>query len=208
MKLLHLLTTMLMGVTPIAQAAVVLFGTDFEPEAAGATGSGTAQLTWDSVARTLAIEATWAGLSGATTVAHIHCCTAVAGTGTAGVAVTPTTLPGFPVGSTSGSYDILLDLTSAATYTSGFLSGAGGGSTAGAEAALIQGFYDGTSYFNIHTALFPAGEIRGFLAPSTVPEPSTYALLLLGLGAIGVAGVGAAGKRSPAPRTTEKAKRA
>jgi hypothetical protein len=35
---------------------------------------------------------------------------------------------------------------------------------------------------NIHTAIFPGGEIRGQLEP--VPEPS--ALLLLGVGALGL----------------------
>ena len=39
-------------------------------------------------------RASFSGLSGTTTVAHIHCCTASPGTGTIGVAVTPVTLPG------------------------------------------------------------------------------------------------------------------
>jgi len=188
----HILAALVMTAAPVAQAGVMLFGTDFAPEAAGATGSGSALLTWDDVAHTLAIEADWAGLSGTTTVAHIHCCTAVAGTGTASVAVTPNTLPGFPVGTSSGSYDVLLDLTDAATYTAGFFTGPGGGTAAGAEAALIQSFFDSTSYFNIHTNLFPVGEIRGFLTMQSVtelPEPNTYALLLLGLGAVAIARV-------------------
>ncbi|MDE2367134.1 MAG: PEP-CTERM sorting domain-containing protein, partial [Betaproteobacteria bacterium] len=36
----------------------------------------------------------------------------------------------------------------------------------------------------IHSTAFPAGEIRGFLAP--VPEPQTYAMLLAGLAALSV----------------------
>ena len=42
-----------------------------------------------------------------------------------------------------------------------------------------------TAYFNIHTTAFAGGEIRGFLAP--IPEPETYALMLAGLAAVGVA---------------------
>ena len=81
-----------------AQAAVIRFVSDLGPEAVGATGSGFVEVLYDDVAKTLAIDSTFSGLSGTTTVAHIHCCTAVAGTGTIGVAVTPGTLPGFPVG--------------------------------------------------------------------------------------------------------------
>ena len=42
----------------------------------------------------------------------------------------------------------------------------------------------GKAYVNIHSpGTYTAGEIRGFLAP--VPEPTTYALLLGGLGLVG-----------------------
>jgi MYXO-CTERM domain-containing protein len=40
----------------------------------------------------------------------------------------------------------------------------------------------GDTYFNIHTAAFPGGEIRGQLNP--VPEPSAFALGVVGLGAL------------------------
>jgi hypothetical protein len=91
---------------------------------------------YDDVLHSLSISTDWTGLSGITTVAHIHCC--VTPPGTVGVAVTPTTLPGFPTGVQSGSYDTVLDLTQTTTYTGGFLAGAGG-TAAGAEAALFAG---------------------------------------------------------------------
>ena len=42
--------------------------------------------------------------------------------------------------------------------------------------------FDGYLYMNVHTSVFPGGEIRGQLL--SVPEPSTAALLGLGLGAV------------------------
>jgi hypothetical protein len=168
-----------------AQAQTYSFASALEPEVTGAQGSGTVLVTYDNTLQTLSIDALWFGLSGTTTVAHIHCCTAVPGAGTVGVAVTPGTLPGFPVGVTFGSYEVTLDLTSAATYTTGFVNNFGGGTIAGASAALLAGLNGGSAYFNVHSNLFPAGEIRGFLQP--VPEPGSWALMALGLAAVGVA---------------------
>lgn len=163
-----------------AQAAIISYTASLSPEASGATGSGSVEVTYDSIAHKILIDADWTGLSGTTTVAHIHCCTATAGTGTVGVAVTPGTLPGFPVGVTAGSYLSLIDLTVSTNFTSAFLTAAGG-TAANAEAALLAGFDDGKAYFNIHTTAFPGGEIRGFLQRSTVPEPGSLALLGIGL---------------------------
>jgi hypothetical protein len=164
-----------------ALAATFIFDAPLTPEVTGATGSGSAQVTFDTDAQTLAITADWTGLSGVTTVAHIHCC--VAAPGTAGVAVTAPTLPGFPTGVSSGTYSTVLDLSLASTYGADFLTTLGGGTVEGSAAALLEGLQAQSAYLNIHTNAFPAGEIRGFL--SAVPEPSTWAMMLLGFGFVG-----------------------
>jgi len=144
-------------------------------------GTGVALVTYDDGARTLAIDATWSGLIGTTTVAHIHCCTAAPFTGAVSVAVTPGTLPGFPVGTTAGAYSVVLDLSDPTNYTGGFLA-LGGGTDEGAEALLIAGLLAGKGYFNIHSTFAGGGEIRGFLVAT--PEPATMGLMAIGIGAI------------------------
>jgi CHRD domain len=170
-----------------SQAAPITFYATLSPEVAGATGSGNAVFTYDTVTHDLRVVFNFSGLSGITTVAHIHCCTAVRSTGTAGVAVTPGTLPGFLTGVSSGSYDALIDLDLQASFTNAFL-GVGAGvvaTTAQIDAArdrLVNAFQSRTAYLNVHSNAFPGGEIRGFV----VPEPATWALALGGLLAAGL----------------------
>jgi hypothetical protein len=172
-------------------AAPLKFYTVFGPEATGATGTGYGSFEFNETLTSLTIDVEWSGLSGVTTVAHIHCCTTTAGTGTVGVAVTPGTMPGFPgvgsgtLGVSAGSYSVVLDLTQSATFTAAFLGGANPATPEGATARLLQGILDGKAYFNIHSTTFPGGEIRGFLAP--VPEPGTF--VLSGLGVLALLGM-------------------
>ena len=171
-----------LGLASSSSAAVIHYQTELAPEAVGATGAGSVDLYFDDVSHDLTIFADWAGLSGTTTVAHIHCCTAVPGAGTVGVAVTPGTLPGFPVGVHAGTYFGVVDLDLTSSFTAGFLA-ASGGTALGAQAALFAGILANRAYFNIHSTTFPGGEIRGFLA---VPEPASLALLGLGLTAAAI----------------------
>ena len=167
-----------------ANAALLTFYRELGPEAPGATGSGWARATFDTELVTMRVEASFQGLSGVTTVAHIHCCTAVPETGTIGVATYPGTFPGWPVGVTAGSYDSTFDMNVATSYTGSFITNFGGGTVPGAFAALLSGLDDGLGYFNVHSETFRGGEIRGFLR--AVPEPGALVLLGLGLLAVGI----------------------
>lgn len=140
-------------------------------------GTGFARITIDPIAHTMRVEVSFSGLLGTTTASHIHAPTAVAGTGTAGVATLTPAFTGFPLGVTAGSLDHTFDMTLTASYNAPFVT-ANGGTAAGAEAVLFSAIMSGQAYFNIHTTTVPGGEIRGFLVAT--PEPTT--MLLFGTG--------------------------
>lgn len=167
----------------ISYSAVLDGASESPPNASPAQGLAT--VTIDTIAHTMRIEASFSDLIGLVTVAHIHCCTDVAGFGTIGVATTTPTFTGFPSGVSSGTYDHLFVLTDPSSWNPAFVT-ANGGTTAGAEAKLLDGLADGMAYFNIHTNAFPGGEIRGFLT-AQVPEPAPAGLLLVGLALLGMA---------------------
>jgi hypothetical protein len=150
----------------------------------GSPGTGTATVVLDPTAQTLAVNVTFSGLTSGTTASHIHCCLASPFLPGVNIPVA-TTLPtflNFPLGVTSGTYSMTFDLTQASTYNPAFVT-AHGGTVAGAEAALENALVAGETYLNVHTANFGGGEIRGFL--SAVPEPSTWAMMLLGFAGLG-----------------------
>jgi hypothetical protein len=83
---------------------------------------------------------------------------------------TTPTFAGFPLGVTAGTYDNTLDLTQASSFNPAFVTAQG--SVANAEAALVQSLADGKAYLNIHSSVYPGGEIRGFLMPGAVTPAS------------------------------------
>jgi hypothetical protein len=145
-------------------------------------GSGIAVVTIDDILKTMRVQASFSGLLGTTTASHIHCC-ALPGIA-APVATQTPSFVGFPLGVTSGTFDNTFDLTLASSYRAGFITDHGGTVT-GAYDALLAGLVSGSAYYNIHTSEFPSGELRGQL--QAVPEVSTWAMMLLGFGAIGAA---------------------
>jgi hypothetical protein len=155
----------------ITYTAILSGANEVPPTPTTGTGSATFILTGDS----LFINEAFSGLTGPPAAGHIHCCAPVGVN--APVAVPFSGLPS----STSGTFTNTVDLTLASSYTAAFIT-ASGGTAADAETALINALNSGNTYSNLHTALFPGGEIRGQIA--VTPEP--VSLLLLGTGLVGV----------------------
>ena len=173
-----------------ASGAIIVYTTSLaglnESPPNASPGTGSATVTVDTDLHTMRIEASFSGLVGTTTAAHIH---VINGPGDANlldtlgpVATTTPTFAGFPSGVTAGVYDNTLSLTAAGSYRGGWITDSGG--IAGAETQLLAGIAEGRAYLNIHSTAFPGGEIRGFLQP--IPEPATFALLAIA-GVLGLA---------------------
>lgn len=152
----------------IAQADTFTFNTlmtpaQVEPSAqlppTSSTGSGLATGTYDTTTNIITINLSFSGLISPVTASHLHA-PAVPGVG----APVVIGLAGFPLGVTSGSYANVFTLTEAQ------------------ETNLLAGLF----YVNIHTIMFPGGEIRGQIQLQPVPELAT--LLLLGTGLASVIG--------------------
>jgi hypothetical protein len=166
-----------------ASAAILIYDANLSGDSESVSpGTGFAQVTFDNVADTMRVQVSFSGLLAPTTASHIHCCTPLPDTGTAIVATTTPSFTGFPLGVTSGTYDHTFDTTLATTYNSVFITD-NGGTVDSALAALLTGLNKGDAYLNVHSTMFPGGEIRGFLA--AVPEPSTWAMMILGFAGIG-----------------------
>ena len=145
-------------------------------------GTGAVIVTYDMGAHSMHVQSIFALLQGESAAAHIHCCTTDPGTGAAGVSTMVPTFTDFPTGVHFGTYDHTFDTSLASFWNPAFVT-ANGGTTSGAEAALLAGLNGGNAYFNIHSSAYPGGEIRGFLL-APVPEPGMAGMLLLGIPAV------------------------
>ena len=141
----------------------------------GSPGAGTGLLTLSDDRNSLDVAITFSGLTAPAIAGHLHCCAAQGFNATVAI-------PFSFASATAGSIDQTFDLTSAATYTSGFVT-ASGGTIARARSAFLAGLDGGLVYANIHTSTFPGGEIRGQLG--AVPEPASWALMVSGFGLVG-----------------------
>ena len=162
-------------ILPVAHADPITLGTVLlganEVPPVTTPGMGAVFAVLDPTAKTLQINAAFFGLTSNDTAAHIHCC-APLGTN-AGVATMVPAFTGFPLGVTQGIYmSPVFDLSQASFYNPAFVTLQG--SLAAAETSFINGLENGLTYFNIHTANNPGGEIRGQLLPIgavAVPGP-------------------------------------
>lgn len=137
------------------------------PITISASGNGTMTLADDL--RTLAVSFNFSGLTGGPLMmGHIHCC--APSTANAPVALNFAPFPAV----TSGSYSRTFDIGASGTLINGVT-----------QSALVTALNTGNAYVNLHTAVYPDGEIRGQIVSS--PEPATWGLLALsfagGLGA-------------------------
>jgi CHRD domain-containing protein len=174
------LAAALMLSAPAARAIPITFGGILsaanETPPNNSPGMGSVAVVLDPTAETIQIIASFFGLTGPATAAHIHCCQTTPGTPpTVGVATTVPAFAGFPIFplnmTNQGTYlSPVFSLEDPTFFNPAFVTLEGGMEQA--ETALIAGIENGLTYFNIHTTQNPGGEIRTQLLPlGVVPGP-------------------------------------
>lgn len=184
-RISFMLAATVAALIPTSSIAAVKFqgvlSSSNEVPANPSTGTGLAKAIINDARDTITFMVSFSGLTAPTTAAHIHCCTGAPGSNT-GVAIETPTLPGFPLGVTSGNFINSFNLLDANNYNPAFVTN-NGGTAATARDALVAGMFKGQSYFNIHTSFRPGGEIRANFV--SVPEPASWALMIFGFGVVG-----------------------
>jgi hypothetical protein len=159
------------------------------------TATGSAVVTLDDSLFTVTTDVTWSGLSGPADRAHLH----FAPIGVSRSVADPNTYffheviddPARTVGGcnlvftdcappSGNSHDVL-----SLSVNDGYGAGLALGFSTDSFADLILALNLGDIYVDMHTALHPSGEIRGQLGVAAVPEPSTWAMMILGFAGIG-----------------------
>lgn len=190
MKLPLQAAVLVLATTLPSGAAVMTWFANLTPEQElhtvmlnGNTPSGFGTVEFDDSTNLLTIDFNWSGLTGEATAAHIHCCVATP-PGTAGVALGFWNPPAGPARPSAGNFNMSWDLDTENPFTSAtFVTNNGGTPLLAFTTGLVPAMNAGNrAYFNIHTEMNPAGEIRGNISP--VPEPSTALIFLSGIGLI------------------------
>ena len=122
----------------------------------GSPGTGFGTVVLNAAQTQITVDESWSGLLATASASHIH---GPGGVGTNAPVLFPFT--GVPAATAGAIPEQVFSITAAQVTM------------------LFQGFL----YMNVHTSVFPGGEIRGQLL--LVPEPSSIALL--GLGGIPIA---------------------
>lgn len=162
-----------------AQAAVLTWATNLSAAQEIGTGSnstatGFGMVQFDDSTNVLTLNLQWQGLTGGPTAAHIHCCV---GSPPNNVGVALGLFGGGSGLGATDTFNAVYDLDLVNPFSGTFSAG-----TALQKMNVLIGAMNaggGRAYYNIHTAQFPGGEIRGNL---TVPEPATLSLLIGALG--------------------------
>jgi hypothetical protein len=200
------LAAALLAAAPTAQGETFIYNftmdapSEFPTITTSPDALGTGKAVYDDVAGTLELTAQFSGLTGNVTQTHFHGLTSISGLApnanptpaerqaaataaqNASIMVGNTSLPGFPLGVTSGTYAQTLNLNDGLIYNQNFLNTTHGGNVANARAAFVGGLASGQVYWNIHSSMFGGGELRGF--PVLVPEPASAGLAGLGMLAV------------------------